>query len=89
MILPLAKSPPIGGEARDAARGRRRAVARQGQGGRAAVLRLQPGVGKFRTPSRADADSEKMRPLSASSGGLQKRKAQQATGRSKALADCP
>ena len=45
------------------------------------MLRLQPGVGKFRTPSRADADSEKMRPLSASSGGLQKRKAQEATGR--------
>ena len=59
MILPLAKGSPIGGEARDAARGRRRAVARQGQGGRAAVLRLQPVVGKFRTPSRADADSGK------------------------------
>ena len=40
MILPLAKGSPIGGEARDAARGKGGELWRQA--GRAAVLRLQP-----------------------------------------------
>ena len=54
---------------------------RTGSGAAAAAGRRN-----FRTPSRADADLQKMRPLSASSGGLQKRKTQEATGHPRALA---
>ena len=81
MILPLAKSPPSAAKL----------VMRREEGGELWLAKVREDGQRCCGCSRWSASfarhheptpiPEKMRPLSASSGGLQKRKAQEATGR--------